>query len=62
MYFGTYHARMYLSANLIGINCATGMSSLMRKDVLDEMGGMEAFADYLAEDYFFAKTFIDKVS
>ena len=56
VYFGTGHARIYLSANLLGINCATGMSALMRKEVLDKAGGFAAFGIYLAEDFFFAKT------
>lgn len=37
------------------------MSSLMRKDVLDSVGGIQAFGMYLAEDYFFAKTMVDKL-
>jgi ceramide glucosyltransferase, putative len=60
VYFGTYHARIYLFADFFGINCATGMSALMRKKLLDEVGGIAAFAQYLAEDYFFAKSFIDR--
>jgi len=55
VYFGTSHARMYLSANFLGINCATGMSALMRKDILEAEGGLQAFGKYLAEDYFIAK-------
>ena len=60
VYFGTYHARVYLFADFLGINCATGMSTLMRKNLLDEVGGIAAFAQYLAEDYFFAKSFADR--
>ncbi|XP_076347756.1 ceramide glucosyltransferase-like isoform X5 [Tachypleus tridentatus] len=60
VFFGTSHARIYLSADLCRINCPTGMSALMRKNVLDEVGGIKAFAEYLAEDFFFAKSFTDR--
>lgn len=60
VYFGTYHARMYLSAAMVGINCATGMSALMRKNLLDKAGGFQAFGCYLAEDFFFAKHITDE--
>jgi len=55
VYFGTAFARVYLSADFLGINCHTGMSALMRKGALDAEGGIKAFGQYLAEDYFFAK-------
>ena len=42
-------------SDLFGINCATGMSALMRKELLDNKGGFEAFGCYLAEDFFFAQ-------
>lgn len=60
VFFGTAHARAYLTADLIGINCPTGMSALMRKHLLDEVGGIKAFGKYLAEDFFFAKSFTDR--
>ncbi|KAG9510216.1 Ceramide glucosyltransferase-B, partial [Fragariocoptes setiger] len=60
VYFGTAHARAYLAADLLGINCPTGMSALMRKRLLDQVGGIAAFGCYLAEDYFFAKSFTDR--
>lgn len=60
MYFGTAHARIYLSADFCGINCPTGMSALMRKKLLDEVGGISHFGQYLAEDYFFARSFTDR--
>ena len=59
VYFGTGHCRMYLFINLIGVNCVTGMSCLMRKCVLDKVGGLEKFGNYIAEDYFIAQTFLD---
>lgn len=59
IYFGTYQSRMYLTADLIGANCHTGMSSLMRRDVLDSIGGLKEFGRYLAEDFFIAKAILD---
>ncbi|XP_061656657.1 ceramide glucosyltransferase isoform X2 [Syngnathoides biaculeatus] len=59
VYFGTSHPRSYISANVMGIKCVTGMSCLMRKDVLDQAGGLVAFAQYIAEDYFMAKAIAD---
>ncbi|KAL7052001.1 hypothetical protein ACKWTF_004719 [Chironomus riparius] len=56
IYFGTYQARMYLTADLFGAICHTGMSSLIRRDVLEEVGGLQAFGCYLAEDFFLAKS------
>ncbi|XP_054161394.1 ceramide glucosyltransferase-B-like isoform X2 [Oppia nitens] len=60
VYFGTAHARIYLSADFLKINCPTGMSALMRKKLLDDVGGIAAFGQYLAEDFFFAKSFTDR--
>ena len=60
VYFGTGHARMYLFINLIGVNCVTGMSCLMRKCVLDEIGGLQKFGVYIAEDFFIAKAYLDR--
>lgn len=60
VYFGTVHARAYLTADLLNINCSTGMSALMRKCLLDEVGGIKAFGQYLAEDFFFAKSFTER--
>lgn len=60
VFFGTAHARAYLTADLLGINCPTGMSALMRKHLLDEVGGIKSFGQYLAEDFFFAKSFTDR--
>ena len=60
VYFGTCHCRMYLLINFLGINCVTGMSCLMRKSVIDKVGGLQRFGNYIAEDFFFAQTFLDK--
>ncbi|KAM4708168.1 ceramide glucosyltransferase [Discoglossus pictus] len=60
VYFGTSHPRSYISANVTGFKCVTGMSCLMRKEVLDQAGGLIAFAQYIAEDYFMAKAIADR--
>ncbi|XP_002740179.1 ceramide glucosyltransferase-like [Saccoglossus kowalevskii] len=60
VYFGGAHARMYLSANALGINCVTGMSSMMRKSILEDAGGLEEFGQYIAEDYFMGKACTDR--
>jgi len=52
---------MYLTANFFNINCATGMSCLMRKNIIDEAGGLKHFAQYLAEDFFLAEMFLKKL-
>ncbi|CAG0919975.1 unnamed protein product [Notodromas monacha] len=52
VYFGTCVARIYLAADLLGINSVTGMSCIFRKSIVDELGGLKAFGCYLAEDYF----------
>lgn len=59
IFFGTIQSRIYLTADCLGINCHTGMSCLMRKNVLEEMGGLRTFGCYLAEDFFIAKSFLD---
>ncbi|GFO27640.1 ceramide glucosyltransferase [Plakobranchus ocellatus] len=55
VYFGTMQARNCLSANACNINCSTGMSCLLRREVLDKAGGLAPFGKYLAEDHFIAE-------
>lgn len=38
-YFGTQHARWYLFFNFLGVCCTNGMSSVMTKKHLDDVGG-----------------------
>ena len=46
---------MYLTANLLNQTCAGGASMLTRKSVLETVGGLGHFGQYLAEDFFLAK-------
>ncbi|KAI3383336.1 hypothetical protein SNEBB_007314 [Seison nebaliae] len=55
VYFGTQQTRMYVSLNCVGIDSVTGMSCLIRKCLLDNVGGFRHFGKYIAEDYHFAK-------
>ena len=55
-YFGCQQARMYLVSDLFGICCLTGMSFLVKKEILDDAGGLQAFGKYIGEDYFIAQT------
>lgn len=60
IFFGTVQSRMYLVADFLRINCHTGMSALLRKAPLDEVGGLKTFGVYLAEDFFYAQSLIDR--
>ena len=60
IFFGTFHGKMYLTANFLGINCASGMSTLFRKEIIDAAGGLAAFGKYLAEDYLLAQAVLDR--
>ncbi|VEL07480.1 unnamed protein product [Protopolystoma xenopodis] len=60
VYFGGWHAKIYMGAAMLGANCTTGMSCLMRREVLDRAGGLASFGQYLAEDYFISKAFYEE--
>jgi cellulose synthase/poly-beta-1,6-N-acetylglucosamine synthase-like glycosyltransferase len=49
-YFATGHARSYLLVNNILCTCLNGMSSIMKRKKLETVGGLEHFAQYVAED------------
>ena len=38
VHFGGSHGRVYLTTNACGVNCASGMSCLFRKHLLDDVG------------------------
>ena len=54
VFFGTMQARNMLTANAFRINCSTGMSSMIRKEIIESAGGLDHFAQFLAEDFFLA--------
>ncbi|XP_046845546.1 ceramide glucosyltransferase-like isoform X2 [Xenia sp. Carnegie-2017] len=60
VYFGTQHSRVYLFANAMGFTCTNGMSMLLRKHVIDDIGGLQEFSSYIAEDFFISKSFVDR--
>ena len=43
-----------MTINFVGINCVTGMSCLIRRECLERAGGLKAFGDYIAEDFYMA--------
>lgn len=47
-------------ATLANKNCANGMSWLIRKDALEQEGGIEAFREYLAEDFYMNQALLDR--
>lgn len=52
---------MYLLGTWAGQNCANGMSWLIRKEALEREGGLPAFAEYLAEDFFMGKAMWERL-
>lgn len=60
VHFGTQHSKIYLLADMVGVNCMTGMSCLFRKHVVESAGGLKSLAPYLAEDYYLSQIFFDK--
>ncbi|PAA67643.1 hypothetical protein BOX15_Mlig000221g1, partial [Macrostomum lignano] len=53
--FGCNMGRNYLALNRLGTHVFTGMSYLVRKSYLDEVGGLAHYGRYLAEDYFLSQ-------
>lgn len=60
IYFGTAHSRIYLFADFLHVNCHTGMSTVIRKQLLEDVGGIQTFGCYLAEDYFMAQSIMGR--
>lgn len=60
IFFGTQHTRVYISAHVLSVICMTGMSTLLRRDYFeDATGGLDKLSQYIAEDYFMAKSLAD---
>ena len=49
-YFATAHGRPYTVINNLFCSCVNGMSNMISKSHLEQIGGLNAFADNLAED------------
>ena len=60
VYFGTQHSRVYILASIKGENYANSMSWLVRKQAIEREGGLLAFSEYLAEDFFMGKALWNK--
>lgn len=51
LFLDTNHAKMYLAINQVAVaSCIMGKSNLYRRSDLDRVGGLAAFAQYMAED------------
>ncbi|KAK3098358.1 hypothetical protein FSP39_018738 [Pinctada imbricata] len=60
IYFGCCLARYYVAFNMLGQCCATGMSYMFKKAMLDEVNGLIYYGKYLAEDYFLTSALHEK--
>ena len=49
-YFATGHSRCYFVINNIFCTCLNGMSSIVKRQALESVGGLEHFAQFVAED------------
>ncbi|KAJ1952014.1 Ceramide glucosyltransferase, partial [Dispira parvispora] len=58
MFINTVHAKMYLAINATGAaSCVVGKSNVYYKKQLEEVGGLESFSSYMAEDNTIAQFF-----
>lgn len=56
IYFLTSHSMGYMGLNLIGLpGLLTGMSFIVKRSVIDHVGGIDQFDKYLAEDHYIGK-------
>ncbi|KAK3771287.1 hypothetical protein RRG08_024366 [Elysia crispata] len=55
IYFGSAMTRFYVSFNVLGLCCVTGMSYIFKKPLLDQANGLAWFGRYLAEDFFLTR-------
>lgn len=46
---------MYDASDVLNIPCLTGMSVLVKRELIDEFGGLDSLEDYLAEDFYMCK-------
>jgi len=59
-YFGSQPAKMALISDMFGINCLTGMSFIIKKEILDDAGGLQTYSNFIGEDYAICNTVVEK--
>eukprot|EP00117_Sycon_ciliatum_P009097 scpid26270/ scgid11524/ Ceramide glucosyltransferase; GLCT-1; Glucosylceramide synthase; UDP-glucose ceramide glucosyltransferase; UDP-glucose:N-acylsphingosine D-glucosyltransferase len=59
-FFGTSHARAILVSHPLNLRCINGMSCMIRKGALEQVGGLEKFSAYVAEDHFLVNAIMNK--
>lgn len=60
MYFGTVHAKQYFFFDFIGENCVNGMSTLLRRSTLNQVGGLVPYGKFIAEDFYLTQALYDR--
>ncbi|XP_059151333.1 ceramide glucosyltransferase-like [Physella acuta] len=60
IYFGSAMTRFYISFNILGLCCVTGMSYIFKKSLLDQANGLAYYGRYLAEDFFLTRALHEK--
>lgn len=59
-YINGHQARFLLAADRLGMPVASGGMTVLSRNVLDEIGGHQAFLNYIADDYSIVRTMRDR--
>ncbi|MGE0578112.1 MAG: glycosyltransferase [Reyranella sp.] len=59
-YINGHQARFLLAADRLGMPVASGGMTVLARDVLEEIGGHQAFLNYIADDYSIVRTMRDR--